>query len=66
MSFDNLALKCGVESSDLQDLMYGHVREGIQGKGKAIFDPKGSIFVDRELKIFNNHGFKYDNISARK
>lgn len=32
MSFENLALKCGVESSDFQDLVYGHVRPGIEKK----------------------------------
>ena len=45
MSFENLALKCGVESSDLQDLIYGHVRDGI---GKKLDIPSSSIqtFLD--------------------
>ncbi|RZK17164.1 MAG: hypothetical protein EOO43_13765 [Flavobacterium sp.] len=32
MSLENLALRCGVEESDLQDLIYGHVRRGIEEK----------------------------------
>ena len=45
MSFENLALKCGVKSSDFQDLVYGNVNECI---GKKLDVPFNSIqtFLD--------------------
>ncbi len=42
MSFENLALKCGVESSDFQDLVYGNVNESI---GKKLDVPFNSIQI---------------------
>ena len=42
MSFENLALKCGVVSSDFQDLVYGNVNESI---GKKLDVPFNSIQI---------------------
>lgn len=45
MSFENLALKFGIESSDFQDLVYGNANESI---GKKLDVPFSSIqtFLD--------------------